>query len=509
MKKSKYIIMILLLLFMQVQSEDILEAYAKMKIGIPITLTQPGQILESISYNGIIVEAAYTNGAYSGSDPVFSCAAFVKKFYSMVYGIEVNNLLSKDSVPLVYYNKGSFSLTDQPRIGDIVRDNTRTHWAIVKAVDQDVITVVQQNYRSGNTAWINCTIERSDTGYSYFTYSNRVEDSSSNTGNNTAGEPAVPVQVPGEAVSEAMPALGIGSEIQEGTYRLFQVSNSYLLTASEKTTGWLAQLDNYRDSENQLLSIVSLGESEYALQFLSDRRFLAISDSNELITTENLEQSFVFVIRDNGCYTLSPASNRNKVIALSQVLSQNNQPCLTLQDYTGSLSEFWSLGFVSSSVLTLVPGTSISKKTLYMGYQDYQIGITQLKKNASVTYTSDDPAIAEVSNDGTVRAKSVGKTSIHIQVVQDTAVYQVQVDITVKEPYIKIVTQDNEVSVGQSIGLKAKKYGTKSSVTWQVSDKKIAVIDKNQVLITKKRGTVTVTAKTKDGLTAKIKLKII
>jgi hypothetical protein len=126
MKKSKYIIMILLLLFMQVQSENIPAAYAKMKVGTPITLTQPGQILESITYNGITVEAAYTNGAYSGSDPVFSCAAFVKKFYSMVYGIEVYNLLSKDSIPLVYYNKGSFSLTDQPRIGDIVRDNTRT-----------------------------------------------------------------------------------------------------------------------------------------------------------------------------------------------------------------------------------------------------------------------------------------------------------------------------------------------------------------------------------------------
>jgi hypothetical protein len=508
MKKSKYIIMILLLLFMQVQSENIPAAYAKMKVGTPITLTQPGQILESITYNGITVEAAYTNGAYSGSDPVFSCAAFVKKFYSMVYGIEVYNLLSKDSIPLVYYNKGSFSLTDQPRIGDIVRDNTRTHWAIVKAVDGDVITVVQQNYRSGNTAWINCTIDRYDTGYSYFTYSNRVEDSSGNIGNSTTGKSAVSVQVPGEALSETIPTLDIASEIQEGTYRLFQISNSYLLTASEKTMDWLVQLDNYRDSENQLLSIVSLGESEYALQFLSDKRFLAISDKNELITTENLEQSFVFVVRDNGCYTMSPASNRNKVIALSRV-SQDNQPCLTLQDYTGSLSEFWSLGLVSSSVLTLVPGTSISKKTLYMGYQDYQIGITQLKKNASVTYTSDDPAVAEVSNDGTVRAKSVGKTSIHIQVIQDTAVYQMQVDITVKDPYIKIVTQDKKVSVGQSIELKAKKYGTKSTVTWQVSDQKIALIDNNKVLIAKKRGTVTITAKTKDGLTAKLKLTIV
>jgi len=93
-------------------------------------------------------------------------------------------------------------------------------------------------------------------------------------------------------------------------------------------------------------------------------------------------------------------------------------------------------------------------------------------------------------------------------VVQDNVIYQLKIDITVKEPYIKIVNQDKKVSVGQSIDLQVKKYGTKSSVTWQVSDQKIAVIDKNKVLIAKKRGTVTVTAKTKDGLKARIKLTI-
>lgn len=508
MKKSKYIIMILIILFIQVQSENIPAAYAKMKVGTAITLTQPGQILESITYNGITVEAAYTNGPYSGSDPVYSCAAFVKKFYSMIYGIEVYNLISKDSTPMVYYNKGSFSLTDQPRVGDIVRDNTRTHWAIVKSVEGDIITVVQQNYRSGNTAWINCTIDRADTGYSYFTYSNRVEDSIGNIHNNTVGEPAVSTQVPGEAVSEAIPVTDISSEIPEGTYWLFQASNSLLLTAPEKSNDSRPQLDSYRDSENQQLSIVSLGDKEYALQFLSNRRFLAVSDKNELITTEKLEQSFVFVLRDNGYYTLSPVSNRNKVVALSQASSQNEQSNLMLQDYTGNLGEFWSLAQISSSALTLVPEISVSKKTLYLGYLDYQIGISQLKKQASVTYTSDHPAIAKVSKDGVVKAKGVGKTSIHVQVVQDNVIYQLKIDITVKEPYIKIVNQDKKVSVGQSIDLQVKKYGTKSSVTWQVSDQKIAVIDKNKVLIAKKRGTVTVTAKTKDGLKAKIKLTI-
>lgn len=486
MKRGKYIIMIVLFLLIQVLFNDIPAVYAKMKVGTPITLTETNQILETITYNGITVEAAYTNGAYSGSDPVYSCAAFVKKFYSGVYGIEVYNLISKDSIPMVYYNMGSFSLTSQPQVGDIVRDNTRTHWAIVKSVDGDIITVVQQNYRSGNTAWINCTIDRYDTGYSYFTYSNRV-DSGIGENNNT----------------------DITSEIPEGTYQLVQTSNSLFVTAAEEAEGWHTMISSYQDNDSQMLSIVSLGESEYALQFLSNRRFLSISDKDEIITTESLEQSFIFVLKDNGFYTLSPTSNRNKVISYQQKPSQNGQLSLVLQDYTGSMNEFWSLGMVSSSVLTLSPKTTVNKKTLYVGYQDFTVGITELKRNATVTYTTGNPAVAEVSETGVIRPKGVGETSISIQVLQDAVTYQLQINISVKKPAIKIEASGKKIAVGKSMGLKVKKYGTKSSVTWQVSDQNIAVMDSNNKLIAKKRGTVTVTAKTKDGLTAKIKLTII
>ncbi len=508
MTRKRCIIMILLLLFLQVQSKDIPTAYAKMKVGTPVTLTEPGQILETITYNGITVEAAYTNGSYSGSDPVYSCAAFVKKFYFRIYGIEVYNLLSKESVPLVYHNMGSFSLTDQPHSGDIVRDNTRTHWAIVKSVEGDIITVVQQNYRSGNTGWINCSIDRFDTGYSYFTYSNRVESSNGVPGNDAAWDLTAAVQGSSEAETGILPTLDVGSEIAEGTYRMLQASNSMLLTASEESAGWRPLIGSYQDSESQLLSIVSLGDMEYALQHVSNRRFLAVSDKNELISTEDLKQSFVFVLRDNGYYTLSPVSDRKKVVAVSQVPSQNDQPYLVLQDYAGNRNEFWSLGLVSSSVLPLTPETSVAKKTLYLGYLDFQIGITGLKKNASITYVSEYPAVAEVSETGMVRAKSVGETSIDIKVLQDTITYQLQIDIIVKKPSIKIESPGKKIAVGQSIDLKLKKYGTKSSVTWQVSDQNIAVIDSKNRLIAKKCGKVTVTAKTKDGLTATIKLTI-
>ena len=295
-------------------------------------------MLDSITYLGVTVDAVYTNGPHSGSDPVYSCAAFVKKFYEQVYGIGVYNLHSTKSTPLVYYNKGSFSITEQPQVGDIVRDNTRTHWAIVKAVSGDTVTLIQQNYRSGTMAWVDCTVDRKDSGHSFFTYSGRIED---------------------------VPKI-------------------------------------------------------------------------------------------------------------------------------------------------LEPQVTEAKKTLYTGYQDYQIQLEQIKEEAEVYYVSDKPEVASVSEEGVVTPLQVGKAVIYIHVIQDNTAYPLQVAITVKEPYLKLSASSKELAIGKSLTLKVKRYGTKELVSWQVSNSEIATInEKSGKLVAKKRGTVTISITTEAGLTAKLKVKVI
>ncbi len=509
-RKSRIALMLVLLMLFQLPYGNLPEAYAKIKVGTAVTLTQPEQILETITYNGITIEAAYTNGAYSGSDPVYSCAAFVKKFYSTVYGIGVYNLISKESVPLVYQNIGSFSLTDQPQKGDIVRDNSRTHWAIVSSVANDVITVIQQNYRSGNTAWINCTIDRGDTGYSYFTYSGRIEDSSGSAGNTELPGNTQPIDYSGVSAAGSTPATAVVSTISEGTYRLVQASDSTFLDALGEADSWGVSTNSYLVTDSQKISIVDFGDMEYSLQFLSNQRFLSTADLKQMITSEALEQKFIFLLRDNGYYTISPAQDRTKVITYVRASAQNSQQCLVLEDYRGALEQCWYLGPEAPSVIPLAPKTTVNKKTLYRGNQDYAITLNQLKKNSMVTFSSGNPAVAEVSSTGLVSPKSVGKTSIAVQVLQDSQVIQLQVDITVKAPYLKITTSGKKLSVGDSVDLKIKKYGTKSAVSLQVSDRTIAEIDsKNNKLIAKKCGTVTVIAKTKDGLSAKIVVTIV
>jgi hypothetical protein len=327
-----------ILLFSMIVGINTTDVLAAQNNGTLITLIQPEQVLDSITYQGITVDAIYTNAAHSGSDPIYSCAAFVKKFYQQIYGINVYNLHSTVSTPLVYDDKGSFMITETPQVGDIVRDNARTHWAIVKEVSEDTVTIIQQNYRTGSMAWTGCTVDRKGTGYTFFTYSGRVVDT-----------------------------------------------------------------------------------------------------------------------------PLPPAPQLNE-----------------------------------------------TSKTLYMGFEEYTIRLDQLSEAAQVYFISNTPEIATVSSEGIISPIQKGEAIIYVHVVQDNMVYQFEMEISVKDPYLKLSASNKELTVGEQIKIKAKQYGIKEAVSWQVSNHKIATInEKTGELYARKQGTVTVTAKISTGLSAKLKIKVI
>ena len=368
MRRNTLAIAILLLVIVnQICVAPTQSVSAAMKSVTPIVLTQPGQVIDSITYNGITVEALYSNEAYLNSDATYSCAAFIKKFYLAVYGVSVYNLLSSESKPMVYDNKGSFAMTEQPQVGDIIRDNARTHWAIVKSISGETLTVIQQNYKSAATAWIDCTIEKSDNRYTYFTYSNRIEDNSSTV----VAEP--------EEVITVEPS---GTE----------------------------------------------------------------TDGNEAVITEATQ---------------------------------------------------------------VEPKLSVSKKTLYTGYQDYKITLEQISENSEVTYINGNLAVAEVSSDGIITPIGIGLTTIYVQVIQNDLTYILPIDITVKEPYIKITCASKELVIGENVKLKVKQYGTKSKIIWKVSDESIAEFNQESgKLKAKKTGKVTISAVSENGLAAQITIKI-
>lgn len=127
--------------------------------------------VDSITVNGVTVEALYR--PYDSScdtDTTYSCAALVKRFYEQVYGKNVYGLERIDSVPLM--DGGQFVQTTEPKVGDILRDNHSVHWAIVKEISGNTITLIQQNAwnRAYTNAWVGATVEKGDSRYSFFTW---------------------------------------------------------------------------------------------------------------------------------------------------------------------------------------------------------------------------------------------------------------------------------------------------------------------------------------------------
>ncbi len=148
-------------------------AFASVSGGTTVSITHTGQVVDTIEFNGHKIGAKYSlGGGYGSSD--YSCAAFVMRFYKTVYGFDVWNLSSCYSTP-VCSNAKTFNQTNSPRIGDIVRFQDRTHWALVKSVEGDKVTLIEQNwgmYTSGGyCAPINRTVKVGDSQVSFFTYS--------------------------------------------------------------------------------------------------------------------------------------------------------------------------------------------------------------------------------------------------------------------------------------------------------------------------------------------------
>lgn len=149
---------------------------AAVTYGTRITVTRAAQVVDSITYNGATVNAIYAprnNIKNYDSDKNYCCAAFVSRFYEQAFDIGINNLSPDSSKPKpnIYYGSGSFSLTKTPKVGDIAANSH--HWAIVKKVSGNEITLVEQNVWTDNytKALVDNKIVMPESGYWFWHYS--------------------------------------------------------------------------------------------------------------------------------------------------------------------------------------------------------------------------------------------------------------------------------------------------------------------------------------------------
>lgn len=143
------------------------------------------------------------------------------------------------------------------------------------------------------------------------------------------------------------------------------------------------------------------------------------------------------------------------------------------------------------------PTTTVTKKTLYVGGDNYKIAFKNLAADAKVSYSSSDTKIATVTKTGVVKPVAKGKATVTVQITQSKKKYKRTIAVTVTNPYVKITSpaSGTTLKVGDTCTLTAKTYGLKNTSTkWTVSDTKIAKFDaKTRTLTALKAGTVKVT----------------
>ncbi len=146
--------------------------------GTAVPITQNGQVVDSITMNGKTVQAIYAprgNVANYDSDTTYCCAAFVKRFYNSVYGVDVWNL-NPGNTPSA--GSGYFYKVDTPQPGDIAANSG--HWAIVKSNSNGAVGVIEQN--AWNTKYTSAMVGRtlySGSGYWYWRWSGAGSSASS------------------------------------------------------------------------------------------------------------------------------------------------------------------------------------------------------------------------------------------------------------------------------------------------------------------------------------------
>ncbi len=127
----------------------------------------------------------------------------------------------------------------------------------------------------------------------------------------------------------------------------------------------------------------------------------------------------------------------------------------------------------------------------------------------TVTYSSSDEAVADVSSEGIVTARGIGSATITTKVTLYSGKTKSFVsEINVKEPYVTFTGSTDGMIVGDSFRFELKAYGVElGEVAWTTTRRSIVVISKKSGKATAvSKGTDYVVAKTGDTI---LKIKVV
>lgn len=144
---------------------------------------------------------------------------------------------------------------------------------------------------------------------------------------------------------------------------------------------------------------------------------------------------------------------------------------------------------------------SKSSITIYRG-ESYTLKAAVKGNNDKVTWSTNKPSVANVTNNGKVTARKAGTAVITAKVSGIRA----RCKVTVKNASITLDKASYTMNVGDTYILKANVMGTGKKVMWSSNKPAVATVSNGKV-IARKMGTATIIAKA-NGITAKCKVTV-
>ena len=148
------------------------------------------------------------------------------------------------------------------------------------------------------------------------------------------------------------------------------------------------------------------------------------------------------------------------------------------------LSMFMSVQMLPEKVSAATPKTTVTKRTLYVGYTDYQIKVKNLSSKATVTYISSNNEVAKVTKTGLIQPVAKGSATVTVTIKQSGETYTSKIAVTVKNPYLSIPHKEKILVQSSDFKLTGKAYGLADPVfTFTSSNTRVAKVDKNTGMI--------------------------
>lgn len=125
--------------------------------------------------------------------------------------------------------------------------------------------------------------------------------------------------------------------------------------------------------------------------------------------------------------------------------------------------------------------------------------------NTALTWTSTNPSVASVNKEGLVSAKAVGQTVIIVKTVDGGYMATCTINVSRTATAVKLDVTKLTLNVGDYytfVTTLTPKDSNETSLTWESSDRSIAVVSNNGRVTAKKAGTCIIMVKTKSGSTA-------